>query len=179
MKWLSRFLFTGLIVTLFSGCSSFNYQIQVMNYGTHGVIVHDKYLGQGYQPLKLNTIAPKGGRMTLPYFKGHPDDLPKGKHTIYWQLAKLTDCAFEREITSTDPKYPGTYTSRSQCTFNLIEGKVHQKVIDFDDIRGSWAYTKTGMPTSNLGRNTLLLTFIFRDDKLDLDVSNGMTNPWK
>lgn len=105
--------------------------------------------------------------------------LPKGKHTIYWQLAELTDCAFEREITSIDPKYPGTYTSRSQCTFNPIKEKVYKKVIDFDEIRGSWAYTKTGMPTSNLGRNTLLLAFTFSDDKLDLGVSNGMSNPWK
>jgi len=174
-----RFLFVGLLIVLTTGCSSFIYQVQVMNYGSYGVIVHDKYLGQGYQPLKLNTIAPKTGRMTLPYFKGHPKDLPKGKHTIAWQLAKLTDCGYEKEITSSDPKYPGKFMSRSQCTFTPVEGKVYQKVIDFDEIRDSWAYTKTGWVSGNLGRNTLWLAFVFKDGDLSLDIGNGTTNPWR
>ena len=176
---LPRALFVGLLVLIMTGCSSFIYQVQVMNYGNYGVIVYDKYLGQGYEPLKLNTIAPKTGRMTLPYFKGHPKDLPTGKHTISWQLAELTDCGFEREITSSDPKYPGIYMSRSQCTFNPVPEKVYSKVIDFDEIRSSWEYTKTGWVSGNLGRNTLWLAFVFKDEDLELEIGNGTTNPWR
>ncbi|MCP5206260.1 MAG: hypothetical protein H7A01_03565 [Hahellaceae bacterium] len=179
MKRLSNVLFTGLLVASLSGCSSFIYQVQVMNYGSQGVIVYDKYLGQGYQPLKLNTIAPNGGRMTLPYFKGHPEDLPTGKHEITWQLADLRDCAYEQSVTSTDPQYPGVYIARSQCTFVPIPGKLYKKVIDFDEVRRSWAYIKTGWLTGSLARNTLWLAFVFKGENLELEVGNGTTNPWR
>lgn len=117
--------------------------------------------------------------MTLPFFKGHPKDLPKGKHEITWQLAKLTNCVFEREITSTDPKYPGKYMSRSQCTFEPVPGKVYSKVIDFDEVRQSSEYTQTGWISGNLGRKTLWLAFVFKDEDLLLEIGNGTTNPWR
>lgn len=179
MKKLLSVLCAGLFVALLSGCSSLIYQVQVVNYGTHGVIIYDKYLGQGYQPLKLNTTFPQGGRMTLPYFKGHPDDLPTGQHEIIWQLAELKDCAYEQSVTSSVAKYPGVYIAKSQCTFVPDPEKINRKVIDFDEIRSSWAYKKTGLPTSNLASNTLIVLFVFKDETLEIEIGNGKTNPWR
>jgi hypothetical protein len=104
---------------------------------------------------------------------------------VVWQLANLTDCAYEREARSQikgDPD-PTLYVRKIDCTVTPIEGKVFRKTVDLEAIRsspeGQKAGTYDGLRVLGAPRYVLIINFIFRDEQLEVRTHLGRASTWK
>lgn len=187
-------------------CSSFDYGIDVVNFGHSGVLIlqlgdrraeglHDYYASVGVDIPILRGLHPRipsihrdPASATAP-FQGYPHSLPEVAE-IVWQLADLKDCDTETKVPHDADlpwlgprarKYgPEEFTRKSDCTWHPLPDKVYRQHLDMRAIRNSEAYRKTGDRAKGVAgsRYTLNLTLVFIEDRLIVEVDNGATNPW-
>jgi len=172
-----------LVVGLVSCNRDIKYSVTVVNYGEHGVIVHE--IPTDYIPSINGQLGPgipgvRDDFVHLGRFRGHPDSLPDTV-TIEWQLAELTDC--ERIIPSTSFEYQTTdtkiYKRKLRCTWTPLPEKRFTKVFDMKAVRASEDAKHSG-DWMGFGRKRIMrITFIFRDEQLDVRVSSFTSNFFK
>ncbi|MDT0499306.1 hypothetical protein RM530_18350 [Algiphilus sp. W345] len=171
------------------GCGSasekFKYDINVVNYGSHGVLINgmshqrvetknfkgisNSIVGGFYPELPAIEPTVAGG---LKNFEGYEHALPEIVE-ITWQLALLSHC----DTVYRSQKYP-SHVRKTGCTWSPMDGKVFYKKVNMDAIRSSLAYKRAGKPVNGnylYGEYTLNMNLIFNDDQLAIKVDNGQT----
>jgi len=189
-----------------SGCGSFSYGVDVLNYGENGVILlqvgtaeavgpHPAYANVG---VAIPMIAARFPSLPSSYrdpassfgrFNGYETSLPDSLD-IAWQLASLDDCKATVRMDANSESIkkelkgrsygPSEYFGKSGCTWRPLSDRIFRRTIDMKALRLSDAYKRTGDRYKDVAgsRYTLNITLIFIEDQVKVEVDNGATNPW-
>lgn len=165
------------LALLAAACSPFKYAIEVVNYGTHGVIIrHAQFVGdngdiRGSWKIWPGIPGVADDFVDFQNFIDHPHSLPE-ELAITWHLAKLSDCestVSSKGFSDYDDK---VHTRKLGCIWTPIKDKVFHQRVDMAAIRASEAYQRVGEPSPVNSPYSLVIQFIFNEDSLTVKVTN-------